>query len=105
METLEVNALPLFGFDTHQTWAEDSVNWEYDQPPAIRIDKEHCKTPPYPKDRASLAAISRRPRSSSSGHTPENFRRSKISSSFMQEQAYRYRSEEHTSELQSLRHL
>jgi hypothetical protein len=52
-----------------------------ESPQARRI----LETPPYPKDKASLAAISRRPRSSSSGHTQENFRRSKISSSFMQE--------------------
>ena len=37
-------------------------------------------TPPYPKARASLAAISRRLRSSRSSHTLENFRRRELSS-------------------------
>jgi hypothetical protein len=38
-----------------------------------------CEMPPYPNDTASLAAISRRLRSSSSGHTLVNLRRNELS--------------------------
>ena len=63
-----INILPLFLM--MQMWDSYEMN---------------CSGAGDPKDKASLAAISRRPRSSSSGHTPENFRRSKISLSFTQE--------------------
>lgn len=48
------------------------------------------ETPPYPNERASLAAISRRLLSSRSGHTSDNFRRSNSSSVFMQIRVYIY---------------
>jgi hypothetical protein len=45
-------------------------------------DKPHARrtseTPPYPRPIASLAAMTRRVRSSSSGHTDFNFRLSSI---------------------------
>src|ERR1039457_4487422 len=40
--------------------------------PCCAPGRRILETPPYPKERASLAAISRRLRSSSSGHTSEN---------------------------------
>src|ERR1035437_2358188 len=57
-----------------------------ERPLARRI----LETPPYPKARASLAAISRRLRSSRSSHTLENFRRRDPSSFSIPKQEYLY---------------